>query len=61
MNRHYRCRWVNFRSASTLLNFIGRMHTKPKQVRLVHGDDDAKRTLAALLRQLHPGVEVVVP
>ena len=44
-----------------LLNFIGRMHTPPKQVRLVHGDDDAKRTLAALLRQLHPGVEVVVP
>jgi metallo-beta-lactamase family protein len=44
-----------------LLNFIGRMHTKPKQVRLVHGDDGAKRTLAALLRQRHPGVEVVVP
>ena len=44
-----------------LLNFIGRMHTPPKQVRLVHGDDDAKRTLAALLRQRHPGVEVVVP
>lgn len=44
-----------------LLNFIGRMHTKPRQVRLVHGDDEAKRTLAALLRQRHPGVEVVVP
>ncbi len=44
-----------------LLDFIGRMHTKPRQVRLVHGDDDAKRTLAGLLRQRHPGVEVVVP
>jgi metallo-beta-lactamase family protein len=44
-----------------LLNFIGRMRTPPKQVRLVHGDDEAKRTLAALLRQRHPGVEVVVP
>jgi len=44
-----------------LLNFIGRMHTQPRQVRLVHGDDNAKRTLAALLRQRHPGVEVVVP
>ena len=44
-----------------LLNFIGRMHTQPRQVRLVHGDDEAKRTLAALLRQRHPGVEVVVP
>ena len=46
---------------SGLLNFIGRMRTPPKQVRLVHGDDEAKRTLAALLRQRHPGVEVVVP
>ena len=44
-----------------LLNFIGRMRTQPRQVRLVHGDDAAKRTLAALLRQRHPGVEVVVP
>ena len=44
-----------------LLDFIGRMRTKPRQVRLVHGDDGAKRTLAALLQQRHPGVEVVVP
>jgi metallo-beta-lactamase family protein len=44
-----------------LLDFIGRMHTKPRQVRLVHGDDDAKRTLAGLLWQGHPGLEVVVP
>ena len=44
-----------------LLNFIGRMHTLPAQVRLVHGDDEAKRTLAAELRRRHAGVEVVVP
>jgi metallo-beta-lactamase family protein len=44
-----------------LLDFIGRMHTRPRQVRLVHGDDDAKQTLAGLLRQRHPGMEVVVP
>lgn len=44
-----------------LLDFIGRMHTRPRQVRLVHGDDGAKRTLAGLLRQRNPGVEVVVP
>ena len=44
-----------------LLDFIGRMRAKPRQVRLVHGDDNAKSTLAALLRQRHPGVEVVVP
>lgn len=44
-----------------LLDFVGRMRTPPRQVRLVHGDDGAKRTLAGLLRQRHPGVEVVVP
>lgn len=44
-----------------LLNFIGRMRTAPRQVRLVHGDDDAKQALAALIRQRHPGTEVVVP
>lgn len=44
-----------------LLNFIGRMRSKPQQVRLVHGEEAAKQTLAGLLRQRHPGVEVVVP
>ena len=37
------------------------MRRKPRQVRLVHGDDRAKQVLAMLLRQRHPGVEVVVP
>lgn len=44
-----------------LLDFIGRMRKPPRQVRLVHGDEAAKRTLAGLLRQRHPGMEVVVP
>ena len=44
-----------------LLGFIGRMRTPPRQVRLVHGDESARRALAALLRQRHPGMEVVVP
>ena len=44
-----------------LLNFIGRMRQPPRQVRIVHGDDEAKRTLADLLRQRHPGLEVVIP
>jgi metallo-beta-lactamase family protein len=44
-----------------LLNFVGRMARKPRQVRLVHGDAGAKATLAGLLRRQHPGVEVVVP
>ena len=44
-----------------LLNFIGRMRTPPSQVRVVHGDDEAKQTLAKLLRERHPGMEVVIP
>ncbi len=44
-----------------LLGFIGRMRKPPRQVRLVHGDEAAKATLAALLRQRHPGLDVVVP
>lgn len=44
-----------------LLNFIGRMRTAPRQVRLVHGDDTAKQALAGLIRQRHAGTEVVVP
>jgi len=44
-----------------LLNFIGRMRTPPKQVRVVHGDEDAKAELARLLRARHPGIDVVVP
>lgn len=44
-----------------LLGFVGRMRKPPRQVRLVHGDEEAKATLAELLRQQNPGVEVVVP
>lgn len=44
-----------------LLNFVGRMRQPPRQVRLVHGDDGAKQVLAGLIRQRHPGTEVVVP
>lgn len=44
-----------------LLNFIGRMRGKPRQVRLVHGEDAAKQALAQALRAQHPGMEVVVP
>ena len=44
-----------------LLRFIGRMKTLPREVRLVHGDDTAKLSLAQRLRERHPGLEVVVP
>jgi metallo-beta-lactamase family protein len=44
-----------------LLNFIGRMRQKPRQVRLVHGDESAKATLAQAIQAQHPGIEVIVP
>jgi len=44
-----------------LLNFVGRMRDKPRQIRLVHGDSDAKTALAEAIRQRHPGIELVVP
>ena len=44
-----------------LLNFIKRMRVPPKKVHLVHGDDNAKRTLKGLIELEHPEREVVVP
>jgi metallo-beta-lactamase family protein len=47
-----------------LLDFIettDRGRASPGQVRIVHGDDEAKQTLARLVRERHPRAEVVVP
>ena len=44
-----------------LLNFIKRMRVPPKKVHLVHGDDNAKRTLKGLIELEHPECDVVVP
>jgi metallo-beta-lactamase family protein len=44
-----------------LLNFVGRMRSKPRQIRLVHGDDEVKQTLAGALGRRHPDTEIVVP
>jgi metallo-beta-lactamase family protein len=44
-----------------LLNFIKRMRVRPQKIHLVHGDDNAKRTLKGLIELEHPECEVVVP
>lgn len=44
-----------------LLNFIGRMRHKPRQIRLVHGEAGAKRALAQALSARYPGTEVLIP
>ncbi|QDO83496.1 MBL fold metallo-hydrolase [Shewanella psychropiezotolerans] len=43
-----------------LVNFVKRMHHKPRHIRIVHGDDNAKHALAAKYRQLLPRAEIVI-
>ena len=43
-----------------LLNFVKRMRHKPQHIRIVHGDDEAKRELQRLYRDMLPGAEVVI-
>jgi metallo-beta-lactamase family protein len=43
-----------------LVNFVGRMRYKPKHVRIVHGDDDAKEALQTLYQQMLPECDVVI-
>ncbi len=44
-----------------LLNFISRIPTPPKQVRIVHGDEAAKATLAQLIKSRKLAAEVHIP
>lgn len=44
-----------------LVNFIRRMRRAPQQVRLVHGDAEAKHTLRKRLQALGHDMEVVIP
>lgn len=44
-----------------LINFVKRMRHRPQQIRIVHGDQQAKAALAREYRAMLPGVEVIVP
>jgi metallo-beta-lactamase family protein len=44
-----------------LLNFVSRMPQPPRQVRIVHGDDGAKATLAQRIKALSKNIETVIP
>ena len=44
-----------------LVNFVRRMRVKPRQIRIVHGDDGAKAELRDKYQQLVPGAEVIIP
>src|SRR5690606_7150575 len=44
-----------------LLNFVRRMKKMPKEIRVVHGEEQAKRTLQGELRKLVPNAKVWIP
>ncbi|WP_304439557.1 MBL fold metallo-hydrolase RNA specificity domain-containing protein, partial [Oleiphilus sp. HI0123] len=45
-----------------LLNFVQGMKAKPSEIRIVHGDDDAKKALKQALRELlGEGVGLSIP
>ncbi len=44
-----------------LVDFIRRIRHRPQEIRLVHGDDEAKHALKAELTMTLPGVRVVIP
>ena len=44
-----------------LINFVKRMRHKPKEIRIVHGDDEAKLVLKGKLQWLVPNAKVWIP
>jgi len=44
-----------------LVNFVKRMRHKPKEIRLVHGDENAKRALAGELGEVCPQTRIIIP
>ena len=46
---------------ASLLRFIKRIHKKPKEIRLVHGDDTAKLQLKLAIEKLFPDSVVLIP
>ena len=46
---------------SSLIKFVKRMRIKPKEIRLVHGDEQAKAILKDKLCSLYPGIRIWIP
>jgi metallo-beta-lactamase family protein len=45
----------------SLVRFVTRMRKKPQEIRLVHGEPEAKQTLQRLLQQKAPDCRVIIP
>lgn len=46
---------------NALIQFVKRMRVKPKEIRLIHGDDVAKYTLQQKLLALYPDIKIWIP
>ena len=44
-----------------LINFVKRMRHQPKQINIIHGDENAKLALAEKYKEMLPNTKVVVP
>ncbi len=46
---------------NNLLNFVKRMRHKPEQIRLVHGDNEARSVLQEKFKSVWPEIDVMIP
>jgi len=46
---------------ANLVRFVKRMRSKPAEIRIVHGDDGAKKALATLLKAVAPQARILIP
>ena len=46
---------------NTLIKFVKRMRIKPKEIRLIHGDEQAKQALLSKFQALYPDIKVWIP
>ncbi len=44
-----------------LVNFVKRIYRKPSEIRIVHGDDEAKAELAKKLAEIVPQAHILIP
>ena len=44
-----------------LINFVKRMRCKPREIRIVHGDEDAKLALKKELAKITPDADILIP
>lgn len=46
---------------SDLIRFVKRIYRKPREIRIVHGDDEAKASLKHALKQAVPDANILIP